>query len=185
MENCFQLSSFNVFHYLPNHSHHHKWKLSVMNANNVLCIMLNGLHIKYLLVLTKMERICVSTRINLSENNICTSPPLDNSDISKIQICFSLMYSLEFKDIMVAVIQEGLRYLGFTYFVVSLSACPRPCHSLNLATLTLGILSAFLLVARRKGWKKIGSWEYTGGVLRKLSRSYLTIFFLAIFWSRS
>lgn len=30
--------------------------------------------------------------LNLAENNICTSLPLDNSDVNKKCICFSLMY---------------------------------------------------------------------------------------------
>ena len=51
-----------------------------------------------------MERISLSARINLAENKMCLSPILDNSDINKIQIWFSLLYSLEFKDVMMDLI---------------------------------------------------------------------------------
>ena len=43
-----------------------------------------------------MERISASARIN----NMCMPRTLDDSDINKMQIWFSLLYSLEFKDVM-------------------------------------------------------------------------------------
>lgn len=40
----------------------------------------------------EMENNCVQLRLNLAKNNICPFPFLNNSDINKIQICFSLTY---------------------------------------------------------------------------------------------
>lgn len=115
----------------PTHpvTRHQDWKQLVMNADYFLCNRLNGSHIKYLLILTKWEELMFQLRWNLAENNICMFPPLDNSNINKMQNCFPSCTRLGFRDVTVDLTQEGLRYLGFLYFVISLSPCPGPWHS--------------------------------------------------------